>query len=127
MNANLTAWAATAMAFGVLDTVRGADMTAKLASSNITADWGARPFSATSSLFDPLHYNNGAVRPFVTGFVSLAEYRHHNASAGLLALRAIAQTGLIIRLGETPKSFPGACTSRSTLPCDNRSSRRRWY
>ena len=107
VNANLTAWAATAMAFGVLDTARGAEMAAKLASSNITTDWGARPLSATSPLFDPLHYNNGAVWPFVTGFVSLAEYRYHNAPAGLLALHAIARTGFDHSLGRNPEVLSG--------------------
>ena len=107
VNANLTAWASTAMAFGVLDTVRGAEMAAKLATSNITTDWGARPLSATSPLFDPLHYNNGAVWPFVTGFVSLAEYRYHNAPAGLLALHAIARTGFDHSRGRNPEVLSG--------------------
>ncbi|MEO8621229.1 MAG: GH116 family glycosyl hydrolase [bacterium] len=107
VNPNLTAWAATAMAFGVLDHERGADMAAKLASSAILTDWGARPLSAASGLFDPLHYNNGAVWPFVTGFVSLAEYNYHNAGAGLLALDAIARTGFDQSLGRNPEVISG--------------------
>ena len=107
VNANLTAWAATAMAFGVLDADHGAEMAAKLASSSILTDWGARPLSATSTLFDPLHYNNGAVWPFVTGFVSLAEYRYHNAAAGRFALDAIARTGFDHALGRNPEVISG--------------------
>ena len=107
VNANVTAWAATAMAFGDLDADHGADMAAKLASSNITTDWGARPLSSASALFDPLHYNNGAVWPFVTGFVSLAEYRYHNAAAGLFTLRAIARTGFDHTLGRNPEVISG--------------------
>ncbi len=107
VNANVTAWAVTAMAFGDLDAAHGAEMAAKLASSNITTDWGARPLSSASTLFDPLHYNNGAVWPFVTGFVSLAEYRYHNASAGLLTLRAIAGTGFDHALGRNPEVISG--------------------
>ncbi|MEP7000248.1 MAG: GH116 family glycosyl hydrolase [bacterium] len=107
VNPNLTAWAATAMAFGVLDHERGADMAAKLASSVIVTDWGARPLSAASGLFDPLHYNNGAVWPFVTGFVSLAEYNYHNAGAGLFALEAIARTGFDQSLGRNPEVISG--------------------
>lgn len=42
VNANVTAWAATAMAFGVLDAEHGSEMAARLASSNILTDWGAR-------------------------------------------------------------------------------------
>jgi glycogen debranching enzyme len=107
VNTNLTAWAATAMAFGVLDRERGAEMATRLASSDILTDWGARPLSASSSLFDPLHYNNGAVWPFVTGFVSLAEYNYHNANAGLFALEAIARTGFDQSLGRNPEVMSG--------------------
>ncbi len=106
-NANLTAWAATAMAFGVLDGTRGAEMASRLASSNILTDWGARPLSSASALFDPLHYNNGAVWPFVTGFVSLAEYGYHNAAAGRSALEAIARTGFDQSLGRNPEVISG--------------------
>jgi glycogen debranching enzyme len=107
VNPNLTAWAATAMAFGVLDPAHGADMAAKLASSSVLTDWGARPLSATSTLFDPLHYNNGAVWPFVTGFVSLAEYGYHNAAPGLFALQAISRTGFDHSLGRNPEVISG--------------------
>ncbi|MEQ1693122.1 MAG: GH116 family glycosyl hydrolase, partial [Gemmatimonas sp.] len=107
VNPNLTAWAATAMSFGVLNAVRGADMATKLASSSIMTDWGARPLSATSPLFDPLHYNNGAVWPFVTGFVSLAQYQYHNAAAGKFALDAIARTTFDHALGRNPELMSG--------------------
>ncbi len=107
VNASLTAWAATAMAFGVLDQTHGADMAAKLASSSIMTDWGARPLSATSPLFDPLHYNNGAVWPFVTGFVSLAQYQYHNAAAGKFALDAIARTTFDHAMGRNPEVLSG--------------------
>ena len=107
VNTNLTAWAATAMAFGVLDATRGAEMATRLASSNIMTDWGARPLSASSTLFDPLHYNNGAVWPFVTGFVSLAQYQYHNAAAGKFALDAIARTTFDHALGRNPEVMSG--------------------
>lgn len=107
VNPNLTAWAATAMAFGVLDGGHGAAMAARLASSTISTDWGARPLSGASSLFDPLHYNNGAVWPFVTGFVALAEYRYHNPAAGRFALEAIARTGFDHSLGRNPEVLSG--------------------
>ena len=107
VNSNLTAWPATAMAFEALDPANGAEMAARLASSVIMTDWGARPLSSTSALFDPLHYNNGAVWPFVTGFVSLAQYKYHNAPAGLFALQAIARTGFDQALGRNPELFSG--------------------
>jgi glycogen debranching enzyme len=107
VDGSLTSWPATAMSFDVFDPAHGADMAARLASSTVMTDWGARPLSATSALFDPLHYNNGAVWPFVTGFVSLAEYRYHNAPAGWFALQAIARTGFDQALGRNPEVLSG--------------------
>jgi glycogen debranching enzyme len=107
VNPNVTAWAATAMAFGVLDAIKGAEMATKIASSNVMTDWGARPLSAASALFDPLHYNNGAVWPFVTGFTALAQYQYHNASAGKFALDAIARTGFDFSRGRNPEVLSG--------------------
>ena len=107
INENLTAWPATAMSFDVFDPVKGAAMAARLAGSEIMTDWGARPLGARSSLFDPLHYNNGAVWPFVTGWVALAQYRYHNAHAGRFALEAIARTGFDDALGRNPEVLSG--------------------
>lgn len=107
VNSNLTSWPATAMAFDAFDATNGAEMAARLASSTIMTDWGARPLASTSTLFDPLHYNNGAVWPFVTGFVALAEYKYHNAPAGLFALEAIARTGFDQAMGRNPELFSG--------------------
>jgi glycogen debranching enzyme len=107
VNENLTSWPATAMAFDLFDRDRGAQMAARLASSEIMTDWGARPLSAKSKLFDPLHYNNGAVWPFVTGWVSLAEYRYHNPLAGKFALDAIARTGFDESRGRNPEVLSG--------------------
>jgi galactose mutarotase-like enzyme/glycogen debranching enzyme len=107
VNETLTAWPATAMSFDVFDPVHGAAMAARLASSEIMTDWGARPLAASSPLFDPLHYNNGAVWPFVTGWVALAQYRYHNAAAGQFALEAIARTGFDEARGRNPEVLSG--------------------
>ena len=107
VNESLTAWPATAMSFDVFDAARGAAMAARLASSEIMTDWGARPLAASSPLFDPLHYNNGAVWPFVTGWVALAQYRYHNAPAGKFALDAIARTTFDESLGRNPEVISG--------------------
>ena len=107
VNESLTAWPATAMSFDVFDKTRGAAMAERLASSEIMTDWGARPLAASSPLFDPLHYNNGAVWPFVTGWVALAQYRYHNAPAGKFALDAIARTTFDESLGRNPEVISG--------------------
>ncbi len=107
VNENLTAWPATAMSFDSFDPVKGAAMAERLAGAAIMTDWGARPLAASSSLFDPLHYNNGAVWPFVTGWVALAQYRYFNASAGRFALEAIARTGFDEAMGRNPEVISG--------------------
>ncbi len=107
VNPALTAWPATAMGFGVFDSLRGHEMSAHLASAAIMTDWGARPLGADNALFDPLHYNNGAVWPFVTGWVSLADYTYHNPAAGWFALRAIARTTFDQSLGHNPEVISG--------------------
>ncbi|HEV8365445.1 MAG TPA: GH116 family glycosyl hydrolase [Gemmatimonadaceae bacterium] len=107
VNENLTAWPATAMSFDVFNRGRGAQMAVRLASSEIMTDWGARPLAASSTLFDPLHYNNGAVWPFVTGWVALALYRYGNPSAGYFALSAIARTTFDESRGRNPEVISG--------------------
>jgi galactose mutarotase-like enzyme/glycogen debranching enzyme len=107
VNESLTAWPATAMSFDVFDPTRGSEMAARLASSEIMTDWGARPLAASSPLFDPLHYNNGAVWPFVTGWVSLAQYRYHNAAAGRFALQTIVRTTFDESRGRNPEVISG--------------------
>jgi glycogen debranching enzyme len=107
VNESLTAWPATAMSFDVFDPLHGAEMTARLASSEIMTDWGARPLASSSILFDPLHYNNGAVWPYVTGWVALGEYRYHNAPAGKFALDAIARTTFDESRGRNPEVISG--------------------
>ena len=107
VNENLTAWPATAMSFDVFDETRGAAMAARLASSEIMTDWGARPLAASSALFDPLHYNNGAVWPFVTGWVALAQYRYHHSAGGKAALDAIARTTFDESRGRNPEVISG--------------------
>ncbi len=78
INETMTAWPATAMAFDVFDKANGRQMAERMARSDLMTDWGARPLSTTSPLFDPLHYNNGAVWPFVTGWVATAQFRYGN-------------------------------------------------
>ncbi len=107
INETMTAWPATAMAFDVFDKTRGRLMAERMARSDLTTDWGARPLSTTSPLFDPLHYNNGAVWPFVTGWVATAQFRYGNPQAGWQALRAIAGTTFDEARGRNPEVISG--------------------
>jgi hypothetical protein len=95
------------MAFDVFDKAKGRQMAERMARSDLMTDWGARPLSTTSKLFDPLHYNNGAVWGFVTGWVATAQFRYGNPHAGWQALRAIANTTFDEARGRNPEVISG--------------------
>jgi glycogen debranching enzyme len=75
-NDTLTVWPATAAAFRLLEPDRARQTLLRLASHRLTADWGARMLTTDSALYDPIHYNMGAVWPFVTGFVAWGHYNY---------------------------------------------------
>jgi glycogen debranching enzyme len=108
LSSELTVWPATGLAFGLFDETRGQATAASLAGAGITTDWGARTLAPSSPLFDPLHYNNGTVWPFVTGFDALGLYRYHNAAMGFAATRAVARTAFLWGLGANPEVFSGS-------------------
>ena len=108
LNDNLTVWPATAMSWHLFDEERGQAMAAALARAAISTDWGSRTLASESGLYDPLHYNNGSVWPFVTGFLALAEFRYHNVYAGRAALDAVGRTFDLWGLGRNPEVFSGS-------------------
>ena len=107
LSSQLTVWPATGLAFGLFDEARGQATAASLAGAGITTDWGARTLAPSSPLFDPLHYNNGTVWPFVTGFDALGLYRYHNPTMGLAATVAVARTAFLWGRGANPEVFSG--------------------
>jgi len=108
LNDNLTVWPATAMSWHLFDEERGQAEAQALARATISTDWGGRALASESRLYDPLHYNNGTVWPFVTGFLALAEYRYHNPYAGGAQLEAVGRTFELVGLGRNPEVFSGA-------------------
>jgi hypothetical protein len=107
-SSELTVWPATAMSFGLLPEDRGMATADALARATLATDWGARALAGESALFDPLHYNNGTVWPFVTGWHSLGLYRYHHATAGFAALTAVARSAFLWGLGANPEVFSGS-------------------
>jgi hypothetical protein len=79
-----------------------------LARATLNTDWGTRALASESRLFDPLHYNNGTVWPFVTGYAALAQYKYRNPIAGFAALSAIARSGFTWGLGRNPEVWSGS-------------------
>jgi hypothetical protein len=55
-----------------------------------------------------MHYNNGAVWPFVTGFVALAQYRYGRPFAGYPLIAALAQMTFDWSRGRHPELLSGA-------------------
>lgn len=107
-NPNLTAWPGAAASFRVLDEGRAERTLRKLATDSITADWGARLLSFGSELYDPVHYNNGAVWPFMTGFVAWGQYRYRRPWAGWTLVDAVKQHTFRWSRGRFPENFSGA-------------------
>ncbi|MGW8267977.1 MAG: amylo-alpha-1,6-glucosidase, partial [Longimicrobiales bacterium] len=117
-NDNLTAWPGTALSFGLVEEERAEATLRHLASDAISSRWGARLLSTDSELFDPLHYNNGAVWPFMTGFVSWAQYRYRRPWAGFPLLQALHALTFDWALGRHPENLSGAYyqTMDATVP-----------
>jgi hypothetical protein len=108
LNDALTVWPATAIAFGQLDPERSRRMMTQVSGADITTDWGVRTLDRRHPLYEPLHYNNGAVWPFVTGFAAWADYETHRAWAGYDLVRDIARTGDDFALGVQPELMSAA-------------------
>jgi glycogen debranching enzyme len=107
-NDALTVWPATAMSFGLLDAARAGRMLREIGSSRLTADWGTRMLASDHRLYEPLHYNNGTVWGFVTGFAAMAHYRYHRAWAGFDLVRDVARTTFDFARGRNPELMSGA-------------------
>jgi len=117
-NDNLTAWPGTALSFGLLEVEQAEGTLRHLARDAISSSWGARLLSSESELYHPLHYNMGAVWPFMTGFVSWAQYRYRRPWAGFPLLRALQKLTEDFSLGRHPENLSGAYyqTMDATVP-----------
>lgn len=106
-NDEVTAWTAVPMMFGQLDPKRINDTLSGLSSSAISTDWGTRMLTKSSPAYDPIAYNNGGVWPFLTGFVSCAEYEYRRPHSGFAHLQQLASLGSDHSLGVHPEILSG--------------------
>jgi len=106
-NDNLTVWPATAASFELLQNGPAERTLVKLAADSISSDWGARILSTGSPLYDPMHYNNGAVWPFVTGFVAWAQYNYRRPWAAYPLIDALKQMTFDWARGRHPELLSG--------------------
>jgi glycogen debranching enzyme len=107
-NPAITVWPAIALSFDLLDQERAGKNLDALASHRLASDWGTFMLARDHPLYDPLHYNMGAVWPFVTGFASWALYNYGRPHAGFAALWANAQSTFFDALGRNPELMSGA-------------------
>lgn len=106
-NEEFTAWTSVPMMFGQLDAKRIGETLNGLSSSAISTDWGVRMLANTSPAYDPIAYNNGGVWPFLTGFVTCAEYEYHRPHSGFAHIQQLANLGLDHSLGYHPEILSG--------------------
>ncbi len=102
-----TAWAAFPIVFGLLEGEAAENTLDVVASARITTDWGTRMLSEDNPFYDPVGYNNGAVWPFLTGYVAMAEYAAGRRYAGYQHLQQAAGNTWIDALGRHPEVMSG--------------------
>ncbi len=78
------------------------------ASDAMSTPWGVRLLPSSDRLFDPLGAHAGAVRPVLTGWVSLAEYRAGRAAAAFAHLAANADLAFRHQYGAFDDVLHGA-------------------
>jgi len=79
----------------------------RMAGGALSTDWGPRMLTNKSKLYDPMSYNNGSVWPFLTGFLSWAEYRNHRPIAGFTHWTQNARLTGAGALGYAPELLSG--------------------
>jgi hypothetical protein len=103
-----TPWAAVGLLWGFGESDRTVTALERLASSELTSDWGVRMLATKSPNFEPLNYNYGAVWPFLTSWVAAAEFKHDLALQGYGAMMSSARHTFDNALGAVTEVFSGA-------------------
>lgn len=102
-----TAWAVFPIIFGLIGGEAAENTLDMVASARITTDWGTRMLAEDSPFYDPVGYNNGAVWPFLTGYVAMAEYAAGRRYTGYQHLLQVAGNTYIDALGHHPEVMSG--------------------
>ena len=103
----LSSWQAIALDSAGLPEDQAALAAAAFNRPELSTDWGTRLFATDSPFYDPLSYNDGSVWPFVTGFVTLAEFHHHRTMAALQHLYGVASLTGWLEPRDIPEYFSG--------------------
>jgi hypothetical protein len=101
-------WSSVGLMWELGDPEKSAKSLEKLNSAELTTDWGIRSISNKSKYYEPLNYNYGAVWPFLTSWVSTAQFKHHFALQGYNSLMASARHTFDNGLGYLTEVFSGS-------------------
>lgn len=104
----ISPWNAPGLMWGLGTPERSLLSIEKLSSSELTTDWGTRSLSSQSHSYEPLGYNYGAVWPFITSWVSTAQFKHHLHLQGYGSLATTAQHTFDHALGSISEVFCGS-------------------
>ncbi len=126
----ITPWSAVGLMFMDGTDQRAVASLRRMNYSDLTTDWGVRMLSTTSSFYEPLNYNYGAVWPFLTSWVTTAQYKRGLPLQGYSNLMASVGHVWERSLGDVTEVFSGArhtwpqesvphqgfCTAATVLP-----------
>lgn len=102
------AWPAVMLAISsAIHEQKAATEVARLASPELSTDWGIRWLSNKGPFYDPVSYNNGTVWPFMNTFASWAEFIHGDSLAGFSAWSETARMTGIQSPGYMPEHMNG--------------------
>lgn len=104
----ISPWNAVGLMWEIGDPQRSVKTLEKLSTAELTTDWGIRSISIKSKYYQPLNYNYGAVWPFLTSWVTTAQYKHHLMLQGYNSLMSTVQHTFDHALGCLTEVFSGS-------------------
>jgi len=103
----ISPWNAVGLMWELGDPQRSLRSLEKLGTAELTTDWGIRSISIRSKYYQPLNYNYGAVWPFLTSWVTTAQYKHHLMLQGCNSLMSTVRHTFDHALGYVTEVFSG--------------------
>lgn len=104
----ISPWSAIGLMWGLGEPEKSCQSLKRIGSSDLTTDWGVRSISPDSRYFQPLNYNYGAVWPFLTSWVSTAQFIHHLGVQGFSSLMSTVRHTYDNSLGNLTEVFSGS-------------------
>jgi len=104
----VTPWSAVGLLFGEGSDERALSSLRRMVHSDLTTDWGTRMLSTTSDHYEPLNYNYGAVWPFLTSWVTTAQFKRGLPLQAYSNLMASVRTIVSRSLGDISEVYSGA-------------------